>query len=448
MPCGLRREERFEDVAARLAIHAGAVVDDRQRDVRAGRRCEDVVGIGVAGRVRAVRGHLDLTGPTRECFARVAEQIHDDLAQLRRIGANCELRRNIERDAHLGRERWRRDAHQLLGDSSELDARRAGATATRVREQLIGELGGAQAGDLDVLDGIAPRLAAGNLAQREVRVAEHGDEQIVEVVGEAAGEQSEALGALRIDDAALELAPGRDVDERAEHADDLAARVPERCDRRRERLAAVFGFALDRLAVESTAMRRDAIDARRIGSERVLQRAADPVIGRETEQLLDGATRADQAQIAIGEPVHRGHLAHHRVEDVALAPQLVLERVDLGEIDDRRVEHETVEGLDDVTEDLDRQDLPGARLPVHAAAFDEAGAAIRLEHWRPLVRIRVHILQQIEGEDFLDGVVAEDRDERRVDDQESSARIGAIHPDGRAVEQAQQLGFGRHGAPL
>ena len=58
------------------------------------------------------------------------------------------------------------------------------------------------------------------VAQAEVRVAEDRDEQVVEVVREAAGEHAEALGALRVDHAVLECVRGGDVDRRADHADD------------------------------------------------------------------------------------------------------------------------------------------------------------------------------------------------------------------------------------
>ena len=110
-----------------------------------------------------------------------------------------------------------------------------------------------------------PGVARRNLAQREIGVAEHGDEQVVEVVRESAGEHAEALGALRIHHAALERRARGDIDERAERADHLAVAVAIRSDRRSDELAAVLAVRLDDLACERAAMRVDRVRRRRIG---------------------------------------------------------------------------------------------------------------------------------------------------------------------------------------
>ena len=81
-------------------------------------------------------------------------------------------------------------------------------------------------------------MPARQIAQREVGVAEDRDEEVVEVVREAAGEHAEALRALRVDHPALERARGGDIERGADRADDLAAYAVRR-DRDLELLAAV-----------------------------------------------------------------------------------------------------------------------------------------------------------------------------------------------------------------
>ena len=109
-----------------------------------------------------------------------------------------------------------------------------------------------------------PGIAARQIAEREVGVADHGDEQVVEVVREPAGEHAEALCALGVDEAALECARCGDIERRADRADDRAVLAIRR-DRDRELLAAIRRCRNSaRLAVERALVIRDRIDGARL----------------------------------------------------------------------------------------------------------------------------------------------------------------------------------------
>jgi len=238
------------------------------------------------------RAHGDLTAAAHERIARVVDQVQQHLTKLRRVGAHSELGRNIDADSDFARNALRDDAQQFLHDERGLDARAARTAAAGVCEQLIGELGRAQAGGTNVLERPARCLAFRELAQREVRVAEHGDEQVVEVVREPAREHPEALCALRIDHAAFEHAPRGDVDARADRAEDLAGGIAIRADHRRERLAAILGFVLDELARACALVAVDRLTRARGLGDRFVQRAADVALLVVAKQLHHSAAGA------------------------------------------------------------------------------------------------------------------------------------------------------------
>ena len=65
-----------------------------------------------------------------------------------------------------------------------------------------------------------------------------------------------------------------------------------------------------------------AIDGDRIVAMNVGNGDADPSICRVTKDLGDRAARAQDPQIVIDEPVHRGHLANHEIEGGCRALEL------------------------------------------------------------------------------------------------------------------------------
>ena len=83
----------------------------------------------------------------------------------------------------------------------------------------------------DVLDVLASRPAGGDLVEGKTGPAENGSEQVVEVVGDAAGEESQALQLLRLQELALQRAPflgaGTTVGDVGDPAQDQLAPAPE-----------------------------------------------------------------------------------------------------------------------------------------------------------------------------------------------------------------------------
>ena len=104
------------------------------------------------------------------------------------------------------------------------------AAAARETEQLFDEVGGALAGP----DGMAEVLAVdemGRVVELEIdqgEVAEDAGEQVVEIVGDAAGELADGLHFLRLAQALLEVALVGDVLECPDAPDVIAAAVGER----------------------------------------------------------------------------------------------------------------------------------------------------------------------------------------------------------------------------
>jgi predicted pyridoxine 5'-phosphate oxidase superfamily flavin-nucleotide-binding protein len=77
----------------------------------------------------------------------------------------------------------------------------------RVGEHLIGQIGRAHGARLDLLNAIPERGLGRRLQKRKAGVTEHADEQVIEVVSDAAGEHTEALELLHLLDLLLEAMP-------------------------------------------------------------------------------------------------------------------------------------------------------------------------------------------------------------------------------------------------
>ena len=206
VPERLRGEERLEDVRERLGVHADAGVADGEHHVRA----DD--GVGVLGDVLLVE--LDVRRVDREQpavghrVARVDGEVHEDLLELVRVGEH-----GIQ-----GR-RERRDELDVLADQSREHRRQAGDDVVQLEharlqdlppaesEELTGEDGRALGGGRDLVElGLGRAVAA--FEQRLGVAADHGQE-VVEVVGDAAGEPPDRLELLRLAQLLLELACAR-----------------------------------------------------------------------------------------------------------------------------------------------------------------------------------------------------------------------------------------------
>jgi hypothetical protein len=101
-------------------------------------------------------------------------------------------------DANRGRHVRAKRSHRGRDDRGQADRRHAEACEAREHEQLAREIRGAAAGPLDARERLAERFRQLGPLQHEVRVAEHADEQVVEVVRDPAGEYAEALQVSRL----------------------------------------------------------------------------------------------------------------------------------------------------------------------------------------------------------------------------------------------------------
>src|SRR5688572_20495539 len=93
------------------------------------------------------------------------------------------------------------------------------------REQLGGQNGGASGSAPDFGNVIGDRALHPELVQKKIAVAEDGGQEIVEVMGDAAGELAKRLHFLGTNQLVLELFAGRHVHERADESDCLAIAI-------------------------------------------------------------------------------------------------------------------------------------------------------------------------------------------------------------------------------
>ena len=92
-------------------------------------------------------------------------------------------------------------------------------------EELLRETGSAIRRSCDLCDVVARGIIPAELGEQHLRVAFHDRQEIVEVVGDAAGELSDRLHAHCLAQALLEAFALRDVADRSQRPDDAARRV-------------------------------------------------------------------------------------------------------------------------------------------------------------------------------------------------------------------------------
>ncbi len=145
-------------------------------------------------------------GGPLEGLGGVGDEVHHHLTQLRRVALDRgELLGEAPLDGHRRRRDRVEEVRGVLEQAVEVEPADDEAPLARVGEELLGQVGGAHRGVLDVLELLAHRRLRRQLAQGEVGVTEHGDEQVVEVVGDPAGEHAQALELLRLLQLRLEL---------------------------------------------------------------------------------------------------------------------------------------------------------------------------------------------------------------------------------------------------
>ena len=125
--------------------------------------------------------------------------------------------REVEVEPDVGGQQASQHRLQLADERAGVDQRRRGRAAPRERQELARELGGPFGGGEDLID--IPfgggQLGAGTQA---AGIPRDDGEQIVEVVGDAAGELADGLHLLRLGETVGDLAPFGDVGDHAAQA--------------------------------------------------------------------------------------------------------------------------------------------------------------------------------------------------------------------------------------
>ena len=191
-------------MGSRLVAHAGSGVGDGQVDVGAGGHA--------LGPARVVGPEVLVGGDDREAATLghrvtcVHDQVHHDLLDLAgvrehrsQIGSPVHRELDVLADQPLQHGR-------LPGDQRvEIDEDGLQHLPPAVGEELAGEARGPFGGLHDLLDPAARRVRGGELPQQDVTVADDHAHQVVEVVGDAAGQAAERLALLGLDQLGLGL---------------------------------------------------------------------------------------------------------------------------------------------------------------------------------------------------------------------------------------------------
>src|SRR6478752_4668912 len=195
--CG---EEWLEDPVARLGWHAGAVVDHREHGLVAVREDDNDQQTAAGHRVPGVD-----------------RQVHHDLLELRRIGADDHgLRAEDRLEPDVLADQASQQAVHPLDDVTQVDVVGLERLAPAERKQLAGQVACPDRGVADGGHLLPAGVASVELALQQVAVADHRRHQVVEVVRDAAGELADGLHLLRLAQLLLELMAAADVFDQAD----------------------------------------------------------------------------------------------------------------------------------------------------------------------------------------------------------------------------------------
>jgi hypothetical protein len=311
----LGREERLEEPRLRGRIHPHAVVAHLEEDVAAGRQVVVDVACGqlLATQLAGSGAEHDASAPL-DRLRGVREQVEQHLADLDGIGDDTgQVPIGLDRERNAGREAGAQQARHLVGEGGDVERLGAKASASRVGEHLARELRGALGGDPDLLQLLLDGMVAGQRLAGELGIGDHRDQQVVEVVGDAAGQGRQAFELLERHHLLAELLAlplgahaRRHVRRQRVEADDLAARAQLRHVLGRERLLAV-----------AARIGKGHLEAHALACERAFDLFADALVAGLAE-LLAQRTPLDLLALAAVErlvgPVHE-HVAVFPVDD-------------------------------------------------------------------------------------------------------------------------------------
>ena len=139
----------------------------------------------------------DLPAFARQRLAGVRDQVHQHLAELRRVAVDADgLRRREPVELRAHRQRAAQRVERVVDDLAQVDPLARDPLAPREGEHLAHQRRGALAGAADLLEALAQAGIRARALQRQLGVPEDADQEVVEVVGDPAREQPEALEML------------------------------------------------------------------------------------------------------------------------------------------------------------------------------------------------------------------------------------------------------------
>jgi hypothetical protein len=267
----------------------------------------------------------------------VGAEVEQHLLELHPVAADDAVL--LHRDAQVdgGGDRRAEQPRALLGDGADVDLDAARGVVPAEGVDLLDELAGAARGGegLEEVGARGGRGGGGQVEQGELGEAHDGREEVVEIVGDAAGEGADGLHLLRLAEARLELALRREVadggvDERA------AAHRDGREEHAHRELGAVEAAGVPFEAVAAL----DEGEADLLGeagvvgvAEEIRGGAADdgPAVGRAEER--GGGGVAVDHPLAVEQHLRVGRAVEEELELPLALRERLLHHVPVGDVD-------------------------------------------------------------------------------------------------------------------
>ena len=214
-------EERVEDAVPDLRRDTGSGVAYPQAQIGSGLQL-----LQFGAPLRPAEGYLRKTqgqlAASLHGVQGIGAQVHEHLVELGGIGQHRALGSGDARGDGNGRRKGgAQHLDHFADDTLRFERLEALGGVVAEAEDLAHQVAGAQAGLLDLVE-VAPhaRVGVADVHERHGRVAEDHREDVVEVVGHAAGEQADHLHLLHLAEFVLGLAPAGVVkgDLQAHHA--------------------------------------------------------------------------------------------------------------------------------------------------------------------------------------------------------------------------------------
>ena len=247
------------------------------------------------------RAHGDGARTLADRLDRVRDETHQDQTHLARIGLH---RRKAGGESplegHVSRQRGPHQAEHLVRQRRQVDTLHHHARVAGIRLELATEIAGSARRLLDLQETRPCGAGLAQLSQPEVHAAPDGHHQVAELVGDASGEDAQALAPLRLEHLGLELEL---CPLRVHAAGDVAPEEEQRGTARAVDHAAIDLDRHDRAVLASMQAVEEDDLAPEHALDLLVHRDARPGVGEERERLA-GDLIGGEAGDAAGGFVH------------------------------------------------------------------------------------------------------------------------------------------------